>query len=105
MRGIIWGANRPNCGKRFDKLIKDYKTFWNVEVEQIKTSKDRPYVKFSNEDIWYGYVANKSNRLGRRANICLIDTTIDDDLIEYIRCTIANQPPYAAIGYYKGESE
>lgn len=99
MRGIIWGADRNACGRRLERLIKDYELYWDAKPLEIKETKDKIWVKFEYGDVWEAYVAHESNSCGKRCNVSLIDSDIDADLIYKIEaCTTCS--PYGAIGYF-----
>lgn len=99
MRGIIYGATRENAEFRFDNLIKDYKTYWEIEPEELRKSRNELYVRFKNGDIWQGFKCNESNVLGRRANVVLIDRTLNSEEL-FLRLLCIYAPPYSAIGYF-----
>ena len=99
MRGIIWGADRNVCGRRLERLIKEYELCWEAKPLEIKETRDKIWVKFEYGDVWEAYVANESNSCGKRCNVSLIDSDIDADLIHKIE-TYTTCPPYSAIGYF-----
>ena len=96
MRGLIFGATKIRAEQRMEKLIQDYKNYWNIEPEKIRKSSNEYSVIFTNGDYWQAYKLHDSCR-GRKANVILIDKEIDNTYIaEY--CLI--NKPYGSISYY-----
>ena len=99
MRGLIYGATRENVEFQFNELIKNYKTYWEIEPEELRKSSNELYVRFKNGDIWQGFRCHADNVLGRKANVVLVDRNLNsENLFHRILCTYA--PPYSAIGYF-----
>ena len=99
MRGLIYGATRENAEYQFNKLINDYKVYWKIEPEELRRSRNELYVRFKNGDIWQGFRCHESNVLGRKANVVLVDHSLNNEELSLrTMCTYA--PPYSAIGYF-----
>ena len=99
MRGVIWGADRDACGRRLERLIKDYELYWEAKPLEIKETRDKIWVKFEYGDVWEACVAHESNSCGKRCNVSLIDSDIDIELMNRIE-TCTTCPPYHAIVYF-----
>ena len=96
MRGLIFGATKISAEQRMEKLIQDYKNYWNIEPEKVRKSSNEYSVIFTNGDYWQAYKMHENCR-GRKANVILIDKEIVyTDIAE--ACLI--NKPYGSISYY-----
>ena len=82
---------------RMEKLIQDYKHYWNIEPERICKSSNEYSVVFQNGDYWNACRFSESQR-GRKANIILVDKEIDNG--DYIIQACLINKPYGSISYY-----
>ena len=96
MKGIIFGATLNSAEQRMEKLIQDYKNYWNIEPDKVRKSSNEYLTVFQNGDVWQAYKMHDGCR-GRKANVILIDKEIDNTYIAE-GCLI--NKPYGFISYY-----
>ena len=96
MRGLIFGATKTRAEQRMEKLIQDYKNYWNIEPDKIRKSLNEYSVIFTNSDYWQACKLHDGCR-GRKANVILIDKEIDN--VHIAEACLINKP-YGSISYY-----
>lgn len=98
MKGLIFGATLKSAHTRLEKLIQDYKNYWNIEPEKIRKSSNEYSVVFTNGDYWQATCLSDHSR-GRRANVILIDKNVSiKDIMIAERCLV--NKPYGSLSYY-----
>lgn len=104
MRGIVWYKNRDIGFEKMRQVMKGYEMMQiGIENSDLYQSKDQIYVKYTNGDIWKCVPAYESMRMNR-ANISLVERTIDEKFLREVILPTTNMPPYKACDFY-GEGE
>lgn len=98
MKGLIFGATKIRAEQRMEKLIQDYKNYWNIEPEKIRKSSNEYSVIFTNGDYWQAAVLSDCSR-GRRANVILVDKNVSIQDIMIAEHCLVNKP-YGSLSYY-----
>lgn len=98
MKGLIFGATLKSAHTRLEKLIQDYKNYWNIEPEKIRKSLNEYSVIFTNGDCWQAFCFSENQR-GRKANVILIDRNVSINDISIVEHCLVNKP-YGSLSYY-----
>ena len=98
MKGIIWYKEKQKGLERLDRLIEDYAKI-NIGTLIIRDSQLDTYVRFLNDDVWLLVPATDRSR-GRACNVSLIDSRIDQRIIDTIIMPTIKAYPYRAYNFY-----
>jgi hypothetical protein len=98
MKGLIFGATLKSAHTRLEKLIKDYKYYWDIEPERICKSSYDYSVIFQNGDYWHATRLSDHSR-GRRAHVILVDKNVSIKDIMIAEHCLVNKP-YGSLSYY-----
>ena len=103
MKGIIWYKTKQKGLMCLKRLINDYAQI-NIEVLIRRNNTLQVYIQFSNNDIWLVTPAINSSR-GNASHIALIDTDIEQDIVDTIIMPTLKMKPYRAYNFYSYDFE
>lgn len=104
MKGIVWYKNRDIGFEKMRQIMEGYeKVGIGIQNSDLYQSRDQITVHYTNGDIWK-CVPARENMRGNRANISLIERTIDKDILLNVIRPTTFMPPYAACDFY-GEGD
>ena len=101
MRGIVYGKTLDIAAQQLCKIIKDYKTYYDIGIKEIVPNTTT--IVLANGDIWTCHEYNSSNTCGWRCNVVYIDGSIESEEAKLNMELTATAPPFQAIRYYYGQ--